>query len=134
MEIANKQAVLERGDRVPHFEVRDLNVQLISYATIWQRRNLLLLVLPETDSDLIGRYVAGLTSIAETAGARTTGVITRDTVAGLPAAAALVADQWGEIVFVRADVGVAELPSPGELTDWISYVEMKCPECEGETR
>jgi peroxiredoxin len=126
--------MLRRGDQVPHFEVRDLNDQLINYAAIWQRRNLLLVVLPEMDSDATRRYLAELAGIAAAFGESTSSVTTRDAVAGLPPAAALVADQWGEIIFVCVNSDIAHLPSPRELTDWISYVETKCPECEGEAR
>ena len=128
------ESKLRRGDHVPQFEVRSLDGQLIRYATIWQRRNLLLVVLPETDSDVTRRYVAGLDSVAEAVGERTTCVITRDAVPGVPAAAAVVADEWGEIIYACVDADVAHLPSPRELTDWISYVGTKCPECEGEAR
>jgi hypothetical protein len=45
-----------------------------------------------------------------------------------------VADRWGEIVYIAGGVQVAELPSPHELADWVSYVQHRCPECEGEAK
>jgi hypothetical protein len=46
----------------------------------------------------------------------------------------VVADRWGEIVHIAAPSGIAGLPDPGELLEWLDYVEHRCPECEGETR
>jgi hypothetical protein len=61
-------------------------------------------------------------------------VITRDRVGGVPTPAALVADKWGEIVHVAAPPRQDDLPSASELLDWVAYVELRCPECEGEAR
>jgi peroxiredoxin len=50
---------------------------------------------------------------------------------GPGAAAVLVADEWGEIHFA-AETGLAhELPSPGELVEWVRFIAIQCPECEG---
>lgn len=51
---------------------------------------------------------------------------------GMEGAAAIVADPWGEVQ-VRHVAGAAhDLPSPAELVDWVRFVAMQCPECEGE--
>jgi peroxiredoxin len=126
--------MLQSGNQVPHFEVRDLDGQVINYATVWQHRNLVLIVLPSLENHATGRYVDVLANVATAFGEHTTCVITRDVVAGVPAAAALVADQWGEIVYVRCASEITALPSPQELLDWISYLEKRCPECEGEAQ
>jgi hypothetical protein len=61
-------------------------------------------------------------------------VVTRDRVPGLQAPATLVADRWGEIVYVTDTSRVDELPASSDLLDWLDYVDRRCPECEGETR
>ena len=126
--------MLQRGDHVPHFEIRDVQGKTISYSTIWQRRNLVLVVLPPSDSDSTARYTSELVEAAAAFGPNTTLVITRDALPGLSAGAVVVADKWGEIIYVCDKYPVADLPSPRDLLDWISYVETKCPECEGEAR
>lgn len=126
--------MLQRGDQVPHFEVRDLTGQPISYSTIWQRRNLVLVVLPQSDSDSTTRYTSELVEAAAMFGQNTTLVITRDAPPGLSAIAVVVADKWGEIIYVCAKCPVPDLPSSRELLDWVSYLQTKCPECEGEAK
>jgi hypothetical protein len=52
-------------------------------------------------------------------------------VLGASAPAVLVADEWGEVFFAcRAEDGV-QLPTPEELREWIVFVAVQCPECEG---
>jgi len=61
-------------------------------------------------------------------------VITRDRVPGVPCPSAVVADRWGEVVYVATASDVADLPSAQELVDWVTYLQTQCPECEGEAR
>jgi peroxiredoxin len=50
----------------------------------------------------------------------------------IPGVAVLVADPWGEVRF-RQEAGAGhELPEPAELADWVRFVAIQCPECEGE--
>ncbi len=126
--------MLQRGDQVPHFEVRDVDGHSIRYSTIWQRRNLVLLVVSAAYADSAVRHIADLAATAPAFGANTTVVITSDAVPGLDAPAVVVADRWGEIVYVTATADAADLPPARELLEWISYVETRCPECEGEAK
>jgi hypothetical protein len=41
--------MLQRGDSVPHFEVKTVEGQRFSYSTIWQRRHLVLLAIGAGD-------------------------------------------------------------------------------------
>jgi hypothetical protein len=52
--------MLQPGDLVPHFTVKTLRGDELSYATIWQRRNLVLVALPVTDSEASRRYASEL--------------------------------------------------------------------------
>jgi hypothetical protein len=127
--------MLQRGELIPHFEVTTLGGQRINYATLWQRKNLVLVTLPATDSDTSRTYVSELSDrIAQFRGQNTDCVMTREQVPGIPYPGALVADKWGEIIYVRAASEVAHLPTAEDLSDWIKYVENRCPECEGEVR
>jgi hypothetical protein len=60
--------------------------------------------------------------------------MTRDDVPGLRAPGALVADRWGEIVYVAPIAEAAGSPTVAELLEWLEYVQHRCPECEGEAK
>jgi hypothetical protein len=122
--------------RVPHFDVATLDGTRIRYAdTIWQRRNLLLVLLPDVTSPPARRYLANLLAVASDLGAlRATLVVTSESVGELRPPAALVADEWGEIAHVETpdDGRVTSLSEPEELVSWVRYLSTRCPECEGE--
>ena len=122
---------VQRGDQVPHFEVRTLEGKLFTYTTIWQHRNLVLVTLPEAPCGAYASALAARAAEFEAHGCAC--VITRDRVPGVPAPGALVADRWGEIVHVAAS-RLSGLPTPAELLEWVDYVARRCPECEGEAK
>jgi peroxiredoxin len=127
--------MLKRGDSVPHFEVRNLEGEPFRYSTIWQHKNLLLVTIPTLDSKSASAYAADVTArVREFVDRDLELVITRDRVPGVSAPAVVVADRWGEIVFAEEKSDVADLPGPQELVDWLNYVMIQCPECEGEAR
>jgi hypothetical protein len=124
---------LQRGDQVPHFEVKTLAGDVFSYSTIWQRRNLVLITLPDAGRD--GGYPSALAARARDFEEHNAAcVITRDRVPAVPAPGAIVADRWGEVVHVVAAADAGELPAASELLDWLEYLERRCPECEGEAK
>ena len=109
----------------------------VQYATIWQHRPLVLVCLADAERDGGGadadaRYIADIQALGDAGDAAV--VITRDPVAQVARPAALVADRWGEIFFVRSGQSVHDRPPARELAEWLHWVRMKCPECEGETR
>jgi hypothetical protein len=126
--------MLRRGDQVPHFEVRTVGNDLFRYASIWQHKNLVLVALsadaPVGAEDALEQATRGDAFQQR----ESVCVITRDRVAGLQAPAAVVADRWGEIVYVTEVSQMDRLPTPSDLLDWLDYVERRCPECEGEWR
>jgi hypothetical protein len=127
--------MLHRGDLVPHFDVRTVGDEPVSYSTIWQRRNLVLVTLADVACDSCRGYVSELTALFPALGAQNTEcVITRDPVPGMCSPGVLVADRWGEIVSITEVPDIADLPSPEELLDWVRYVQTQCPECEGEAK
>jgi hypothetical protein len=127
--------MLKRGDSVPHFEVRKLEGEPFRYSAIWQHKNLLLVTIPTLDSESTSAYTADVTARVRDFEDRDLElVITRDRVPGVAVPAVVVADRWGEIVFAEEKSDVADLPGPQELVDWLNYVMIQCPECEGEAR
>jgi hypothetical protein len=125
---------LQRGDIVPHFDVRTTRGERFSYSAIWQHKNLVLISLsPAATAD--EDYVRELKRHdAEFSERNSLCVVTRDGVPGLPAPGALIADQWGEIVHVVAAIDVDDMLTPRELLEWVEYVTSRCPECEGEAK
>lgn len=125
---------LETRKQIPHFVVQARGRGRVAYAGIWQRKNLLLAVLPD-ETDASERYAAALEERrAEFIAHDTVLLTTADEVAGLAAPGIAIADRWGEIHFVVHGVRVEDLPPPDELIEWLHYVQIQCPECQGETR
>jgi hypothetical protein len=126
-------SILERGGAVPHIEVRTIDGQAFDYATIWQRKNLVLVALPASRTD--AAYLTELSARAPEFSTRNTAlVLTLDPVSGLPPAGVIIADRWGEIVHVAAASDASNLPGADDLLEWIDYLERRCPECEGESK
>src|SRR5262245_60157417 len=124
---------LQRGDQVPHMEVRTLGGGVFSYTTTWQRKNFVLVAIPEAaaPSSYISELSARAQDFADLEGVF---VVTHDDVHGLPAPGVLVADRWGEIAHVAIVPLVSDLPTASELLGWLDYVQRRCPECEGEAK
>lgn len=102
--------------------------------TIWQRKNLVLVTLPDFDSPsaaYAGRLVAQVRGVEED---DTEWVVTRDRIPAVSCPGVVVADQWGEIAFVADAPRAEELPMPDELLEWVAHLRHRCPECEGEAR
>jgi hypothetical protein len=127
--------MIQAREQLPHFQVTTIDGRVIAYDTIWQRRNLVLLLLPAPSGDTAGAYVSLLAERrAEIDALAAECVITADTVPGVRAPAVVIADRWGEVQFAEAAATVAGLPAVDELLDWLAYVQHRCPECEGEAR
>jgi hypothetical protein len=124
--------VIHVREAVPHFDVADIHGTRVSYATIWQRKHLVLVVLKPGDEP---HYVTRLGAVErELADLQTRLVITRESVAGIDAPGVIVADRWGEVAFARSAPTAGDLPDPAELVEWAQHLQHKCPECEGEAR
>ena len=50
---------------------------------------------------------------------------------GPGAAAVLIADEWGEIYLAVESGPAHDLPEAGEIVDWVRFIAIQCPECEG---
>jgi hypothetical protein len=130
-----EEPVLERGDLVPHFTITRIDGRTFSYSTVWQHSNLVLIALPGGESSAAMRYVSELAARLSGPDAQDFEcVVTRDRVSGVRPPAVVVVDRWGEVVHAAAAPTVEELPPPGELAEWVSFVRNRCPECEGEAR
>jgi peroxiredoxin len=126
---------LQTGDLVPHFTVTTFRGENFDYSDIWQRKNLVLVVLPHAESaattKLVDQFAARMPELTDDDSAC---VITRNSVSGIPSPGIVVADRWGEIHHVAEGNTVDDLPSPDDLIGWLRSVQHQCPECEGEAK
>jgi hypothetical protein len=128
-------SMLQTGDLVPHFTVTTFSGESFDYSDIWQRKNLVLVLLPHAESAASTKFVDQLTAqMSELTGDDSACVITRDSVSGVPSPGIVVADRWGEIHHLAGGKIVEDLPRPDDLIEWLRYVQHQCPECEGEAR
>jgi hypothetical protein len=128
-------SMLQTGDLVPHFIVTTFSGESFDYSDIWQRKTLVLVLLPHAESAASTKFVDQLTNqMFELTGDDSACVITRDRVSGVPSPGIVVADRWGEIHHVAEGKTVDDLPGPEDLIEWLRYVQHRCPECEGESR
>ncbi|HEX5724143.1 MAG TPA: redoxin domain-containing protein [Longimicrobiaceae bacterium] len=51
---------------------------------------------------------------------------------GIEGAAVVIADQWGEVHEVSCAGAGHALPSAEDITQWLRFLAIRCPECEGE--
>ena len=135
--MTERRAVLRKRDGMPHFEVTTVDGQRVRYADIWQHRNLVFVSVDSGDESY-GRALAARAD--DFAAAETALVVSAEPIRGVPTPGVVVADQWGEIVYVfdgrhpdearRLDRrGTTPMPSSRELLDWVTFIRMKCPEC-----
>lgn len=127
--------MLKAGDALPHFAAATLDGRSFRYGDIWQRKNLVLIVLPLGDSSASRERLADWRAAAiRTSGDDTEWVVTSDEVPGVGRPGIVVADKWGETQFVQSSPSVADLPVGDELAEWIQFVRHQCPECQGEAK
>jgi len=128
------------ADLLPHFELETVRGDRVRYADLWQRRFVVLVALRDPGSPETRRYVDALMAAGDLVAHETTLVIYEPAAqptqaAGLPPAPSVtIADRWGEVQHVAAAERDGELPPPAELVEWLRFVQIQCPECQGETR
>ena len=118
--------MLTAGDILPFFRVAAHGGGAFAYAEIWQKKNVVLVLLPAAGAE---PCIADLEArMGDLTAYETVCVITRSPVPGLPSPGVAVA-RWGELFFV----GDGLVPVD-ELIEWLRYAQMQCPECRGEER
>lgn len=121
-------------DLMPMFTANNADGTHVRYDDIWQRRNLLLVSLPNDDPT--GATYATTLGVLEPdlAAYDAALIITTTRIEGVPSPGVVVADRWGEVYYVQEADRAAALPPPAELVEWLRFVRNECPECQGETR
>lgn len=125
--------MLTKGDHVPRFDITTIDDIRVNYADLWQKKNLALVCLPTDQSPDTQSYIEQLREALPALATHDAAVVVTTTpIDGMPLPGCAVADRWGEMQWISAAERVADLPSPREIAAWLQYVEMQCPECEGE--
>jgi hypothetical protein len=125
--------MLGQGDRVPQFEIVTVDDIRVNYADVWQKKNLALVCLAEENSADARVYIQQLReALPALAVHDAVVVVTTNPVEGMPLPGCAVADRWGELHWITSSANVADLPSPREIAAWLRFVEIQCPEGEGE--
>lgn len=117
---------------VPHFEVTTLDGQPVRYQDIWQRRNLVLIIIEPHERNAAARYASQLNARRDDfEQAETTVVVTDDAVPGVAAPRVVIADRWGEILHIDSPPAgdPSQWPSVEELLSWVRFARIQCPEC-----
>ena len=125
--------MLNKGDHVPRFECVTIDDIRVNYADLWQKKNLALLCLSDDTSAEAQSYIQELREALPALAAHdAVVVVTTNKIDGMPLPGCAVADRWGQMQWVTAAERIAELPTPREIAAWLHFVEIQCPECEGE--
>jgi hypothetical protein len=126
---------LAPNDLMPQFAVTTLEGNRFDYSCIWQRRNLVLMIIAPTPASAASGYVEAVTARREELDAfDATVVTTADAVASVTAPAVIIADRWGEIYLASTGAQLSELPSASEIFETLRAIAYECPECQGEAR
>jgi len=125
---------LKPGDLLPLFTVTDLYGRRVNYSSIWQRKNLVLVMLSDTGESSHSYAEQLMARAGDSQEDDTAWLVTSDRIAGLPSPAAIVADRWGELMHVAHAPDIGSLPRLDELVEWVDYVRRRCPECESESK
>ncbi len=127
-------ARLVPGDEMPHFRITTVAGRPFKYGDVWQRKNVVLITLPDDDAEAARRLPDWTDAAARTSGDDTEWVITSDEVPGVGRPGIVVADKWGEVQFAQSAPTAAGLASGDELAEWLEFVRYQCPECQGEAK
>ena len=122
--------LLRPGDVIPHFEGFTTDGRL-EYGQLWQRRNLVLFVLPLNLHNAARTYLGALdVRLSELRPDDTTLVHSDRALERLPLGTLVIADRWGEIAHLQDLASdMAAWPSIDDVLDWVEFIQMKCPEC-----
>jgi hypothetical protein len=127
--------MLQRRDLMPMFSVTSrIDGTRVDYKDVWQRMHLLLVGLPDSDRGSEAYAAALLPHANELRSGDVRMILTSDRIAGVPCPGVVVADRWGEIFHVHGAEQPSSLPPIDDLLEWVRFVQVQCPECQGETR
>jgi hypothetical protein len=131
--------VMKAGDQLPiDFGGRTLDGKVVRYRDLWQNRFLVLVALSVPLSPDAEAYLEEMRRRVSDLTANDTSLLVVEVAEGaspplpVPVPSVLIADRWGEARYIG---GRKEgLPPVDELVEWLRFVQMECPECQGEAK
>lgn len=110
---------------MPHVSVEALTGSTFDYASIWQHRNLVFVVVDDGPDG--AAYAAELDRAAAELQAReAVAVVTRARIERLSVPGLLVVDRWARVIHAAHARTISELPSVPDLLAWLDYTQMRC--------
>lgn len=134
---------IQPGDELPDFDARTLRGDAVNYRrAVWQKKIVVLVTFSFPDSAAARAYRAALAARDCDLTAYETAVLVHDArVVGsvdagraIPVPSVVIADRWGEVREVQHPLDDRGLPPVDEIIEWLRFVQIECPECQGETR
>jgi hypothetical protein len=102
--------MLNKGDHVPRFECTTIDDIHVSYADLWQKKNLALVCLSEDDSPDAQSYIQQLRQAQNALAVHDAVVVVTTTpIEGMPLPGCAVADRWGEYGGLRRQASPASI-------------------------
>jgi hypothetical protein len=130
-QVSEHRTLLHRGNLLPRFDGTTVQGRRLEHEQLWQHRNVVLFVLTANLHDAARAYLGALDMrLSELKPDDTSLVISDHAVDGVPLDGVVIADRWGEIVYIQGlSPNLAVWPSIDDLLDWVEFVRVKCPEC-----
>jgi hypothetical protein len=111
---------------MPHLAVETVEQTVFDYASVWQQKNLVLVVIGDLSADAAA-YLGRLDDARRQFDVReAVAIVTRTPIDGLSVPGLLVVDRWGRVIHAAHVSQVSELPSVEDLLAWLDYVQMRC--------
>ncbi len=138
--------LIEPGDLLPDLEGRTLDGSPVRYRDLWQKKAAVVVTFGSLAHRGTAAYLEELSRHSSDFRLYDATLILRDarvtlgpsdgasaSPADLPIPSVIIADRWGEVRYVGR-LADHHLPAVDEVIEWLRFVQMECPECQGETK
>ncbi len=134
--------MIQSGDQLPDFDALTLDGHRVNYRQdVWQKKLAVLVTFASPHSDVAHAYRSALAArVRELTACDTMLLIVpgdgdrHGARSPLPAPAVIIADRWGEVRDVEHPPDDGGLPGVDAIIEWLRFVQVECPECQGETK
>ncbi len=133
--------IIQPGDELPGFHATTLQGATVDYRRdVWQKKLVVLVTFASPASPHARAYRDALARRERELTAYDTTLLFRDGREGsdagdlIPSPSVIIADRWGEVRDVRTATDEGGLPSADAIVEWLRFVQVECPECQGETK
>ncbi len=133
---------LRPGDELPDFDGVTLDGRTVNYRRdLWQKKFVVLVAFASPASADAQAYRSALLNRERELTSHETALLFlaggkdgAPSTAPVPVPSVVIADRWGEVRDVQHPADERGLPAPDAIVEWLRFVQVECPECEGETK